>query len=101
LRQTRLVIIVKPQKKEENFMGFLNNLHEYENWLIDRQDETRNGLEAWHERDEKTKEMVEQLGEYEQEIYEKDRLILDLQNEIDLHKEIVEKWQVIQIPSIT
>jgi hypothetical protein len=37
--------------------------------------------------DEKTKELVEQLGEYEQEIYEKDRLIQNLQNEIDLQKE--------------
>lgn len=38
-----------------------------------------------------TKELVERLGEYEQEIYEKDRLILHLQNEIDSHRETVKK----------
>jgi hypothetical protein len=40
---------------------------------------------------EQTKELVERLGEYEQEIYEKDRLILHLQNEIDSHRETVKK----------
>lgn len=40
---------------------------------------------------EQTKELVEGLGEYEQEIYEKDRLILHLQNEIDSHRETVKK----------
>jgi hypothetical protein len=31
------------------------------------------------------------LSEYEQEIYEKDRLIQQLQHYLDLHREIVEK----------
>jgi hypothetical protein len=49
-------------------------------------EEQRNYTEA-----EQTKELVERLGEYEQEIYEKDRLILHLQNEIDSHMETVKK----------
>jgi hypothetical protein len=62
--------------------------------------EIKLSLSEWlHEREEQdkytiyeqTKELVERLGEYEQEIYEKDRLIQHLQNEIDLHREIVEK----------
>ena len=40
---------------------------------------------------EQTKELVERLGECEQKIYEKDRLILHLQNEIDSHRETVKK----------
>jgi|SRR5690242_10088894 hypothetical protein len=41
---------------------------------------------------ERTEELIERLGEYEQEIYEKDGLIQRLQNELDLHrKEAVEE----------
>ena len=46
----------------------------------------REGQKKYTE-DEQSKEVVERFGEYEQEIYEKDRLIQQLQNEIDLHKE--------------
>jgi hypothetical protein len=41
--------------------------------------------------DKQTKELVERLGEYEQEIYEKDRLIQLLQNEIDSNRQVVKK----------
>lgn len=40
---------------------------------------------------EQTKELVERLGEYEQEIYEKDLLIQHLQKETGIHGETFEK----------
>jgi len=73
------------------------------NCLPQSETEERNEIlqpKGKHERDEKTKELLERLSEYEQEIYEKDRLIQQLQHYLDLHREIVEKWQCIQLLSL-